>query len=191
MGKNIMVSAAAVLALAVMPLAALGAGMRVTVPGGTPVTIRLVDKVDSGTANIGDTFEFKADDDVVVNGFVVIARGAEGRGEVTKVDRAGSHGHPGSLGIQLDYVYAVDGEKIRLDTVNKTETGENKKGAASTATIIGYATLGIGGLFAHNFVKGRNITLDSSKTYSAFVDNTVHVVSDQRAAAASNDGFAH
>lgn len=190
MGKKIMVSAAAVLAFAVLPLAAL-AGTRVTVPGGTPVTIRIVDKVDSGTANVGDTFEFKADDDVAVNGYVVIARGAEGRGEVTKVDRAGSHGHPGSLGIQLDYVYAVDGEKIRLDTVNKTETGEQKKGAASTATIIGYATLGIGGLFAHNFVKGRNITLDSSKTYSAFVDSTVHVVSDQRAAAASNDGFAH
>lgn len=73
----------------------------------------------------------------------------------------------------------------------KTETGEQKKGASSTATIIGYATLGIGGLFAHNFVKGRSITLDSSKSYSAFVDNTVHVVSNQRAAAPANDGFAH
>jgi hypothetical protein len=178
-------------ALSLLAQATSLAATRVAVPGGTPVTIRIVDTVDSGTANVGDTFEFKADDDVVVNGYVVIARGAEGRGEVTKVDRAGTHGHPGSLGIQLDYVYAVDGEKIRLDTVNKTETGEDKKGASSTATIIGYATLGIGGLFAHNFVKGRNIVLDSSKTYSAFVDDTVHIVSNQRATDAGNDGFAH
>jgi hypothetical protein len=167
------------------------AATRVTIPGGTAVTIRMVDTIDSGTANVGDTFEFKADDDVVVNGYVVIARGAAGHGTVTKVDRAGTHGHPGSLGIQLDYVYAVDGEKIRLDTDNKNAVGEDKKGASSTATIIGYATLGIGGLFAHNFVKGRNVTLDPSKTYSAFVDNTVHVVSNQRAAAPQNDGFAH
>jgi hypothetical protein len=190
MGKNI-VAAAAGFAFAMLPLVSLAAGTRITVPGGTPVTIRMVDTIDSGTANVGDTFEFKADDDVVINGYVVIARGAEGRGEVTKVDRAGTHGHPGSLGIQLDYIYAVDGEKIRLDTVSKTETGEDRKGASSTATIIGYATLGIGGLFAHNFVKGRNITLDSSKTYSAFVDNTVHIVSSQRGAAPADDGFAH
>lgn len=190
MGKNIMACAAAILAFAVLPPAAL-AGTRVTVPGGTPVMIRMVDTIDSGTANVGDTFEFKADDAVVVDGYVVIARGAEGRGEVTKVDRAGTHGHPGSLGIQLDYVYAVDGEKIRLSSDKKTAVGEQKKGAASTATIIGYATLGIGGLFAHNFVKGRNITLDPSKTFSAFVDDTVHVVSTQKASAPANDGFAH
>lgn len=190
MGKNIMASAVAALALVILPLTAL-AGTRVTIPGGTPITLRMVDTIDSGTANVGDTFEFKVDDDVVVNGYVVIARGAAGKGQVTKVDRAGTHGHPGSLAIQLDYVYAVDGEKVRLSGENKTTTGEQKKGAASTATIIGYATLGIGGLFAHNFVKGRNVTLDPSKTFSAYIDDTVHVVSSQRAAAPANDGFAH
>lgn len=189
MRKNLMTAAAA-FTMAVLPLIAL-AGTRVTIPGGTPINIRMVDTIDSGNANVGDTFEFKADEDVVVNGYVVIARGAEGVGEVTKVDRAGTHGHPGSLGIQLDYIYAVDGEKIRLSTTNKTEVGEQRKGAASTATIIGYATLGIGGLFAHNFVKGRNITLDPSKTFSAFVSDTVHVVSNQRANAPATDGFAH
>lgn len=184
------IAAGAALAFAVLPLTG-AAATRVTIPGGTPVTIRMVDTIDSGTANVGDTFEFKVDDDVVVNGYVVIARGAAGKGEVTKVDRAGTHGHPGSLGVNLEYVYAVDGEKVRLSGDNKTTTGEQRKGAASTATIIGYATLGIGGLFAHNFVKGRNITLDPSKTFSAYVVDTVHVVSNQRGAAAANDGFAH
>jgi hypothetical protein len=178
------------ISLASLPLSAL-AGTRVTIPGGTAVTIRMVDTIDSGTANVGDTFEFKVDDNVVVNGYVVIARGAAGKGHVASVDRAGTHGHPGSLGIKLDYVYAVDGEKVRLDSDNKKATGEEKKGASSTATIIGYATLGVGGLFAHNFVKGRNVTLDPSKTYSAFVSDTVHVVSSQRAVAPANDGFAH
>jgi hypothetical protein len=173
-----------------LPLTA-GAATRVTVPGGTPITIRMVDTIDSGNANVGDTFEFKADDNVVVNGMVVVSRGAAGHGTVTSVDRAGGHGHAGSLGIRLDYIYAVDGEKIRLAADRKNTTGEDRKGASSTATIIGYATLGIGGLFAHNFVKGRNISLDPSKTFSAYVVDTVHIVSSQRAAAAGNDGFAH
>jgi hypothetical protein len=184
------IAAALIAGFALAPLAA-SAATRVTIPGGTPVTLRMVDTIDSGNANVGDTFEFKVDDDVVVNGYVVIARGAAGKGEVTKVDRAGTHGHPGSLSIELEYVYAVDGEKVRLSGNNKTAVGEQKKGAASTATIIGYATLGIGGLFAHNFVKGRNVTLDPSKTFSGYIVDTVHVVSNQRAAAAANDGFAH
>lgn len=189
MGKRIM-AAAAGLAFTVLPLVAV-AGVRITIPGGTPLTIRMVDKIDSGSANVGDTFQFKADNDVVVNGYVVIARGAEGMGEVTKVDRAGGNGHPGSLGLQFDYVYAVDGEKVKLSSVNKAKVGEQKKGGASTATIAGYVLLGPLGLFAHNWVKGRNITLDSSKTFDVFVDDTVHVVSSQRAIANGNGGFAH
>lgn len=167
------------------------AATRVTVPGGTPVVIRMVDTISSGQANVGDTFEFKADDNVVVNGYVVIARGAEGRGEVTKVDRAGAHGHSGNLGVKFDYVYAVDGEKIRLSAVDKNNQGSQNKGASSTATIASTILLGPVGLFAHNFVHGKDVQLDPGKTFSAFVDSTVHVSSTQRAAAAQSDGFAH
>lgn len=180
--------AAAVFAAA--PLTAL-AGTRVAVPGGTAVPVRMVDTIDSGSANAGDTFEFKADDNVVVNGYVVIARGAEGRGEVVSVERAGGHGHQGNLSVKFDYVYAVDGEKIRLDSVRKNKQGESNAGASSTATIASTLLLGPVGLFAHNWVKGKNVTLDSSKTFSAYVQDTVHVVSEQRATAAANDGFAH
>lgn len=176
--------------VAALPVSAL-AGTRVAVPGGTAVPIRMVDTIDSGNANVGDTFEFKADDNVVVNGYVVIARGAEGRGSVVSVDRAGGHGHQGNLGVKFDYVYAVDGEKIRLDSVKKNKSGESNSGASSTATIASTLLLGPVGLFAHNWVKGKNVTLDSSKTFSTFVQDTVHVVATQRATAAASDGFAH
>ncbi|MHB8177484.1 MAG: hypothetical protein ACYDA5_06880 [Vulcanimicrobiaceae bacterium] len=162
----------------------------VTIPGGTPVPIRMVDTISSGTANVGDTFEFKADNAVVVNGWIVIARDAAGRGEVTSVDRAAGNGHAGKLGLKFDYIYAVDGEKIRLSDVDKTKAGQKAKGKSSTATILGYVLLGPVGLFAHNWVKGKNITLDPSKTFSTFVDDTVHVVATQRASQTAG-GFAH
>lgn len=182
--------AAAIASFALLPAIA-SAASRVTIPGGTPVPIRMVDSISSGNANVGDTFEFKADTDVVVNGYVVIARGAEGHGTVISVDRAGSHGHAGSLGVRFDYVYAVDGDKIRLTNTGKKNAGESAKGASSTATIASTLLLGPVGLFAHNWVKGKNVTLDGSKPLTTFVDDTVHVVSNQRAATTSADGYAH
>ncbi len=189
MRRPLSAALAVTLIMAALPLSALAA-RRVAIPGGTPVTISIVDKLDSGTANVGDTFEFKANENVVVGGWVVAARGAAGRGEVTSVDRAGSHGHSGNLGLKFDYIYAVDGEKIGLSTVGKKDTGKGNKGASSTATIASTLLLGPVGLFAHNFVRGKNVTIDSTRTFSAFVDHTVHVVATRRATATDN-GFAH
>ena len=179
----------AVVATALTAAQALAAGTRVAIPGGTPITIRLAQKLDSGMANVGDTFAFTVDRDVVVNGWVVIPKGATGIGKVVSVDRAGGNGHPGSLGLKFDYVYAADGEKVLHGSAPTAEKGEASKGAASTATIVGYATLGLGGLFAHNFVKGHNLVLDSSRTFTTFVDHTVHVIATQRAEA--TDQIAH
>lgn len=177
------------LALLSLPASAL-AGARVRIPGGTPIPIRMVDTISSGTANVGDTFEFKAEHNVIVNGYIVVRRGAEGIGKVMSVERAAGNGHAGKLGLKFEYVYAVDGEKIRLSNVKKTNAGSKKKGASSTATIVGYALLGPLGLFAHNWVKGKNVTLDSSKTFTEFVDSSVHVVATKRVQQ-SSDGFAH
>lgn len=161
----------------------------VMVPGGTTVSVMLTDKISSATANVGDTFAVKAADDVVVNGWIVIPKGAGGQGEVLSVDRAGSHGHPGSIGVQVDWIFAGDGEKIHLTSQRKTQEGENKVGASSTMTIVSWAFLGLPGLFAHNWVKGRDVELDGSHPIQAFTSDTVHVVASARSN--SDSGFAH
>lgn len=165
-------------------------GTRILLTGGTQIPVRLAQKVDSGTANVGDVFNITVDKEVDVDGWVVIPQGAGGQGEVTSVDHAGGNGHAGSLGLKFDFVYAADGEKVLLSSSKSDVKGDQKKGASSTATIIGYATLGLGGLFAHNFVHGRNIVLNAaSKPFTVFVDHTVHVVATQRAQ--NTDQFAH
>ena len=121
-----------------------------------------------------------ADSDVVVNGWIVIAKGAPGQGEVISVDRAASHGHAGNLGLKFDYIYGVDGKKIRLTATNKTQEGDQRGGASSTATVTSTLLLGPVGLFAHNWVKGRDVTIDSSRTLDAFVDSTVHIAATTR-----------
>lgn len=161
----------------------------VTVPGGTAMTVNLVDKVSSHTANVGDTFAIVATQDVVVDGWLVVAKGASGQGEVVSVERAGSNGHAGNIGLQMDWIFATDGEKLKLTSQKDTQEGQGKAGAASTVTVASYLLLGLPGLFAHNFVKGRDIDIDSSKTFPAYVQDTVHVAATQQATV--EPGFAH
>lgn len=149
----------------------------------------MTDKISSGTAKVGDTFGLKATKDVVIDGYVVIAKDAGGQGEVLAVEKAGSHGHAGSLGVQINWVYAVSGEKVRLSSNRKTDQGENKSGVSSTMTILSWALLGPVGLFTHNWVKGHDLEIDSTHPLQAFVDNTVHVLSMKPAD--SDSGFAH
>lgn len=156
------------------------AGTRVTIPGGTQISVHILDRLDSGTANVGDTFTFKTVDDVVVDGYVVVRSGAEGRGTVAKVDRAGRNGHAGSLGLRFDYVNGVDGKQIKLSSEKSDSTGSDAKGRISTATIASVLTLGYAGFFAHNFVRGHNITISSDQTFIAYVSAPQRVLSNER-----------
>jgi hypothetical protein len=161
-------------------LAADQTGTRLILPGGTPLAIRLKDKVSSETANVGDNFTFEAASDTVVDGWIAIPKSSTGQGTVMKVDRAGKHGHAGSLALQLDWVYAADGNRVKLTSQPSNAAGESKAGTSSTVTIISSLFLGIPGLFAHNFVKGKDVTLDGETPLRAYVDESVYVVASNR-----------
>jgi hypothetical protein len=163
-------------------------GTRVVLPGGTVVAIVVADKISSATANVGDTFAIQASADVVVNGWVAIAKGAPCQGEILSVDRAGSHGHPGSLGVQYDWIFAADGDKVKLTNQRSTEEGQGEAGVSSTVTILSYVFLGPLGLFAHNFVKGHDVEVDSTRPLKAYVSDSVYVAATTRED--SGSGFA-
>ncbi|MDQ2866232.1 MAG: hypothetical protein M3R51_08395 [Candidatus Eremiobacteraeota bacterium] len=187
--QRLLRTAAAAIALTAIAVPA-AAGQRVAVNGGTPIEIRMVDTISSGTAHPGDAFEFRANTDIVSNGWIVVPKGAAGHGTVVEAESAGGNGHSGHLKLTFDYVYAADGEKIKLTDVGKTSEASGEHGKSSTAAIIGYMALGPVGLFAHNWVKGKEFVLDPEKPFTVFVDNTVHVVASQRSGA-TGDGFAH
>jgi hypothetical protein len=44
----------------------------------------------------------------------------------------------------------------------QNQAEEDRKGASPTATIIGFATFGLGGLFGHNLARGRQKTIDGT-----------------------------
>jgi hypothetical protein len=148
----------------------------VLLPGGTEVTISTLNTLSSASAVVGDRFAFSADKNVVINDSVVIRKGAHGQGTITSVEGAGSNGHEGKLSLQFDYITGQDGLKILLTDSNNAQGGEEKKGASSTATILGYALLGPVGLFAHNFVRGRQMEITPSMQLIVYTDHNVHII---------------
>jgi len=85
----------------------------------------------------------------------------------------------GKLAMTIDWVYAVDGGKIKLRRPTMPAKLGTPKGASSTATIATYLLLGPLGLFAHNFVHGRDVTITPKQTFVVFVDHDVHLVAQR------------
>lgn len=124
----------------------------ILVPAGTLVPVHLVGVLSSGSARVIDS------------------KGASGSGR------------SGSISLAFDYVFSADGGRVRLSQAAQTQAEEDRKGASSTATIVGIATFGIGGLFGHNLAHGRQKTIDSKTVISAFVSDNVHVNTTERGA---------
>ena len=161
----------------------------IIVPGGTPLKVSLIEPISSNSAHAGDKIHFKAIEDVTVDSWVVIPRDAIGEGSVLSAEGAGGNGHPGKIQLQFDWIYGADGLKIKLSDVASSANGDGAKGAASTAAIASYLVLGPLGLFAHNWVHGKDVTVKPEQKIAIYVAQTVHVT--PKVKVSSTDGFAH
>lgn len=140
----------------------------VTVPAGTQLKVRLINPVSSGTATVGEHFPFQVAEPVTVGNQVVIAAGSSGVGRVVQVSKAQGKS-AGAITLEFTRVHAVDGSLIALTQIGKKRAGNAEKGKASTATIAATIALGPLGLFAHNMVKGKDVTVSPKQTFPAWV----------------------
>lgn len=146
----------------------------VTVPAGTQVKVRLVNAVSSGTATVGEHFPFQVVEPVAVGNQIVIAAGSNGVGRVVQVNKAQGKS-AGTLTLEFTRVHAVDGSMIALTQTEHPRSGNAEKGKASTATIAATIALGPLGLFAHNMVKGKDVTVTPKRTFPAWVKTNASI----------------
>lgn len=135
---------------------------------GTQVRLRLMQTINSGSVQTGQTISFEVLDDVLINEQVVIKEGAPAWGIVEEAEGKKSFGRGGKLKIRLDYVKAVDGTKIPL-RANTTNEGKGK--GMGTGIAFGASLL----LFwpAAPFIgmmKGKNSEIPRGFHVEAFVD---------------------
>jgi hypothetical protein len=74
-----------VVTVVVLPGVAWGQSERFYLPKGTPVPLKIVSRISSETANIGDPVSLQVTEDVKVDGIVLIPKGTKTEGFVSEV----------------------------------------------------------------------------------------------------------
>jgi hypothetical protein len=153
---------------------------QVTIPGGTPVQIRLIQSLSSAGSVSGQTFAASLDAPIVVGNAVVVPRGANVMGRVLYARRSGRLKGPAELSLTLTSL-EVGGQDYRIVTAHKNWRGKSHKkrnlawiaGGGGAGSLIGLAAgggvgaaigvgVGAGGGTVAAFVTGRkNIILPS------------------------------
>ena len=111
---------------------------QVTVPKGTPVSIRMIDSVDSATAHVGETFKASLDSPIVVDNETVFPRGAEVYVKLTKVESAGRVSGRSELQLQLDRIF-LGNKSYTLESNTFENTGASQGGRTARSAGIGAA----------------------------------------------------
>lgn len=109
----------------------------IQVPTGTEISVRMIDAVDSNTAHLGQTFRASIDEPVLVNGQVVIPRGADALAKLVEDQQSGKFTGKTVLTLALTSV-TVNGQPINLTTGNVTE--ESKSRGSRSAKVVGGTT---------------------------------------------------
>jgi len=145
----------------------------VTLPDNTPLKVLLRDalyskKLDKNS--LGQTVNFEVAEDVVVDGSILVRRGALATGHFTDVQKTKKAGRHAEIEFAFDSVTTVDGQKIPVSAPNEQARGGRHSQAMSNAGQAG----AIGFL-----AKGSDVFIRAGTTYDVEVSGehsvqTVH-----------------
>ena len=122
------------------PVSSSAASTGFTIPTGSKVVIRTIDKINSETNKIGETFVAVLDEAILQNGVEVIPRGADVRGRIANINDAGRIKGSAELGLELTQIY-VNGIPYSVTTSEYNEVGEGR-GSQTAKRVGGGAAVG-------------------------------------------------
>jgi hypothetical protein len=114
--------------------------VRVTIPSGTVVTIRMIDSIDSSRNHAGDLFAASVESPVVVENRVVIPRGSDARVRLVEAASAGHIQGRSELKLELAEL-SFSGSTYTVQSGYYEQSGASR-GRRSAETIGGGAGLG-------------------------------------------------
>lgn len=122
------------------------APVKVTVPDGTTLSVRMVDSIDSETAQPGQVFHATLDSPIVIDDNVAIPAHADIEGRVVEVKSAGRFAGKSELAVEL-FKLSYNGKTYNIHTNQYSRAGASR-GKTTATRVGGGAALGaiIGGL---------------------------------------------
>ena len=98
----------------------------IVVSEGTAVKVITTAEITSKKAKPNDPVGFTIDEDVVINGQVVVRKGTEAIGSVVNAEKGGYMGKSGKLAIQVESTKTVDGQPLKLRAAKGKEGEDNQ-----------------------------------------------------------------
>lgn len=133
----------------------------IVIPDGTEISAVTIETISSKTAREDDPITFKVDEDVVIDGTVVIAKGTIVKGVVSEAKKSGFFGKGGQLNIRVESTTTVDNQKLKL-RASKGKEGDNKTGT-TVALVVLFGPLGF-------LKKGKNAEIKEGTKIKIFTD---------------------
>lgn len=112
----------------------------VTIPAGTGVSVRTIDGVDSTKDQVEDRFEASLEEPLMVDGNVVVAKGAAVYGRLAESKESGTFAGRSQLRLELTGI-VVNGRTVPVVTGEYEVTGKSR-GASTAKRTVGGAALG-------------------------------------------------
>jgi hypothetical protein len=112
----------------------------IQIPTETPVTVRMIDSVDSKQSHLGQTFRASVDEPVAVNGQIVIPRGADALVKLVADQPSGKFEGKTVLTLALAGI-TINGQTIDT-TTGDVSKASSSRGARTAGVVGGGAALG-------------------------------------------------
>ena len=148
----------------------------VALPKDTLIKIKTVTPLDSKKNKTGDPVEFTVAEDVYAAGSLVIAKGAIGRGKLTKVDQAQNFGRDAKMEVNFESVEALDMTMVATLLGEKAKKETESMAIAAGAGVAGMILLCPIGVVGAAFVHGKNITIPEGTMLYIQTQNDVELV---------------
>jgi hypothetical protein len=118
----------------------------------TPIHMKIGKTISSADARVGDEVHFTVSEDVVVGGFLLIAKGSSADGVVNEAEPRKALGRGGKLSVIIQRVRLADNQTVGL----RSDT--EGKGSNSTAGVV------------VPLMRGKNVTFPQGMEFTAYVN---------------------
>ena len=139
-------------------------------PAGSPVAVRLTDKITASKVEAGDEFAIALAAPLIVDGQVVLPTGTPGVGRVVQASGPGLGGKAAKLVVSADYL-TVRGGRVPLQGMQLTGTGKDQSLTADLASLGGWISAPLG--FVGFAVTGGDIEIPAGTAAAAKLAKTV------------------
>ena len=134
------ISAVVMFAICVLPAPASLATVQdpaaeIVVSEGTPINVVTAQEITSKAAKPNDPVNFTVNEDLVINGQVVVRKGTPALGSVINAEKGGYLGKSGKLGVQVESTQTVDGQPLKLRAA-KGKEGKDKTNSTMVLSMV-------------------------------------------------------